>query len=70
MAFGAFLFAIGGSMIAADAQLAPVIKLGLSGMSDETSLALVGMLLAAIGAALLAFGVAAPPKMGGGSSPQ
>lgn len=70
MAIGAFLFAIGGSMIAADAQLVPVLKLGLSGLSDETSLALVGMLLAAVGAALLAFGVAAQPKMGGGASPQ
>ena len=70
MAVGALLFAIGGSMIAANAQLVPLFKFGLSGMSDETTLALVGMLLAAIGAALLAFGVAAQPKMGGGASPQ
>ena len=63
MAAGAFLLALGVTFIPAGASL--VVSFGLAQNSNNTSLlTTIGVVLAAVGAGLLAYGVCAKPKEG------
>ena len=68
MAGGAFLLVLGGTMIPASAAL--VASFGLAQTSNNTSLlTTIGVVLAAVGAALLAYGVGARAGEGNPMSP-
>jgi len=63
MAAGAFLLALGVTFIPAGASL--VVSFGLAQNSNNTSLlTTIGVVLASVGAGLLAYGVGAKPKEG------